>query len=288
MNNPQNPATSNSYDLQKINNNPNNQQMTQNHNIKEQDKVLNNLSEANSKLNSEIYILKEKINELNNTIKELKNENKILFDLKKNIENPHFKIGEKEVKNSLYESLIIYLKNLNLTHMMEVYQLNLQREEDIRKILESKKIPETDTIKNQIKILNDNFNILKNNCENALMEYFIRSKSYISYEDLENKVLEHKNFTENILNLVLGKFFDKKDTRSDFILFKFEHSEYNQIIEDLTTQLDTFHKKEFTFLENYRKNLNMIESAIEVLIKQTMLDSDKFNHILSNPDSKLI
>jgi len=276
----------NANDLQK-GFSPNASHISHLNNLRDKDKDSKNLSEENAKLNSELLNLKQQINELNNENKEFKKENQA-SNKKANIVNPYFKNSEKEVKSSLYESLIIYLKNINLVHLMEIYQLNLQREEEIRKILESKNIPGLELIKDQIYKLNENFGVFKTNCEKALREYHSRSKSYISYEEYENKILEHKNFTENILNLVLGKFFEKKDGRKDFILFKFEHNEYNQIIEDLTNELERFHKKEFSVLENYKKNFSFIEPAIEVLAKQTILESDKLNIMFNDPNYKLI
>jgi len=249
---------------------------------------MKNINEEHIKLNSEISNLKEKIVELNQIIIELRKENQILNNKKNYYNNQDYQNAEKFVKNSLYESLIIYIKNINLSHLMEVYQLNLQREEDIRKILESKKIPELTNINNQILKLSENFSSLKYNLENALREYHIRSKSYISYELYENKIIENKKFTENIMNMVLGKFFEKKDSKKDFILFRFEHNEYNQIIEDLTLELENFHKKELLVLENYKKNFSLIEPALELLQKQTILESDKLNVLLNNPNFKLI
>lgn len=267
--------------------NPNNSNISHFNNLKEKDKDFKLTYEENSKISWETLKLKEQINEFIKENNDLKKENQILKK-KANIDNPYFRNAEREVQSSLYESLIIYLKNINLVHLMEIYQLNLQREEEIRKILESKNIPGIELIKDQIFKLNDNFVVLKNNCEKALREYHSRSKSYICYDDFENKILEHKNFTENILNLILGKFFEKKDARKDFILFKFDHNEYNQIIEDLTSELENFHKKEFSLLENYKKNFSFIEPAIEVLAKQTILESDKLNIMFNDPNYKLI
>ena len=265
--------------------NPNSSYISQTKNLRDKDQKL--INEENAKIIAELHNLKEQTSELNNENKKLKKENQIL-NKKPNLDNPYFKNAEIEATSSLYESLIIYLKNINLVHLMEIYQLNLQREEEIRKILESKNIPGIQLIKDQLLKLNDNFVVLKTNCEQALREYHSRSKSYIAYEEFENKILQHKIFTENILNLVLGKFFERKDARKDFILFKFEHNEYNQIIEDLTSELESFHRKEFAVLENYKKNFSSIEPAIEVLAKQTILESDKLNIMFNDPNYKLI
>ena len=109
-------------------------------------------SEIN-RLNLENSKLKTKIKELNSQLQELKvklSSSNSIANLKVlSNENKYFKAGEKEVKYSLYESLIIYLKNINLHHIMEVYQLNIQREEDIKKILESKNIPGIESFKIQ-------------------------------------------------------------------------------------------------------------------------------------------
>jgi len=129
----------NANDLQK-GFNPNASHISHLNNLRDKDKDPKNLSEENAKLNSELLNLKQQIIELNNENKEFKKENQAL-NKKANIGNPYFENSEKEVKSSLYESLIIYLKNINLVHLMEIYQLNLQREEEIRKILESKNIP---------------------------------------------------------------------------------------------------------------------------------------------------
>lgn len=265
--------------------------LSNNNTLRDKDKELKTLSEEMLRLNKEILAHKTKISELESQLENSKQENLYANNnYAKNVvnENIYYKGAEKGSKSSLYESLIIYLKNINLMHLMEVYQLNLQREEDIRKILESKGIPEKEQIKMEILKLSENFNILKANCENVIKEYQVRSKAYILYDELENKILEHKNFTENVLNLVLGKFFEKKDARKDFIFFKFEHAEYNQIIEDLTGDLEAFHKKEFLYLENYKRNLSNILPAIEVLSKQTILEGDKLNVLMNNPSYKLI
>ncbi len=277
--------------------NPNTSNISHTNNLKDKEKERDknliqmhvNINEENTKLNSELDNLKHFLSQLNNENKELRKENQILIK-KANIENPFYLSlsAQKDAKQSLYESLVIYLKNINLVHSMEVYQLNLQREEEIRKILESKNIPGIQLINDQIYNLNNNFIILRGNCEQALREYHLRSKSYIAYEVFENKILENKNFTENILNLVLSKFFEKKDARNDMIFFKFEHNEYNQIIEDLTSELESFHKKEFGLLESYKKNLSLIDPAIEVLAKQTILESEKLNIIFNDPNYKLI
>jgi hypothetical protein len=271
------------------NNNNNNKPETQAENL-----ILEKNQELNKEimlLNNEIEGLKIKIRELNLIIEQIRNENFALNNLnntKKSLENPYFIKADTEAKSALYESLIIFLKNIQLSHILEIYKMNMEREEEIRKILETKKIPNFDEIKKQYGKLNENFIVYKTNCENALQEYYKRANAYINIEDYKNKIMENKNFTENILNTLLVKFFEKKETTKDFIFFKFDHNEYNQILEDLTIELQNFHKNELNFLEILSNNFNNIQPAIDLLEKQSVLESDKLNNIFNNPDYKLI
>ena len=95
--------------------------------------------------------------------------------------NSVFKTLEKDKnsKVSLYESLIIHLKNINLKHLLEIYYLNLQREEEIRSILEKKGINVDYNIKKNINELNTNYSNLKKLCDKNFSEYEQRSKMYI-------------------------------------------------------------------------------------------------------------
>ena len=76
-----------------------------------------------------------------NEIKELKKKLSLAIQ-GINDDNQLFKNVEKDKngKISLYESLIIHLKNINLKHLLEIYYLNLQREEEIKSILEKKEL----------------------------------------------------------------------------------------------------------------------------------------------------
>lgn len=249
------------------------------------------LLKENSELKEDIEKLNSKIRELNLIIEQLRNENFALNNLtntKKSLENPHFVKADSEAKSALYESLVIFLKNIQLSHIMEIYKLNMEREEEIRKILETKTIPNYEEIKKQFSRLNENFITYKTNCENALQDYYTRATAYINFEDFKNKILENKNFTENVLNTLLVKFFEKKEATKDFISFKFGHDEYNQILEDLTIEIQNFHKIELNNLEVMHNNFNSIQPAIELLEKQSVLESDKLNNIFNNPNYKLI
>ena len=83
-------------------------------------------------------------------------------------------------------------------------------------------------------------------------------------------------------------FAIKKDPRNDMILFRFNHDEYNQIIEDLTNELEVFHKNEILFVENLTRNYENIQPAIDLLERQSVIESDRLNSIFNNPDYKII
>ena len=47
-------------------------------------------------------------------------------------------VKEKTGESSLYESIIIHIKTLNIRYLLEIFELNLQREEEVRNILNEK------------------------------------------------------------------------------------------------------------------------------------------------------
>jgi hypothetical protein len=100
--------------------------------------------------------------------------------------NSNFIMLEKNLggKIALYESLIIHLKNISLKHLLEIYHLNLQREEEIKNLLEKKGNSMDYNIKKQLSDLSSNFISFKKLCENTFKDYENRSKMYILPEVL--------------------------------------------------------------------------------------------------------
>ena len=149
--------------------------------LKQIEKDINKLQIKDEKNNLSIEVARKYENE----IKELKKKLSLAIQ-GINDDNSLFKALEKDKngKMSLYESLIIHLKNINLKHLLEIYYLNLQREEEIKSILEKKGVNFDYNLKKNLSELNTNFISFKKLCEKNFVEYEQRSKQYILPEVL--------------------------------------------------------------------------------------------------------
>ena len=149
-------------------------------------------------------------------------------------------LKEKMGELSLYESIIIHIKTINVRFLLEIYDLNLQREEEVRNILSEKnkgnlvivilinsKKQSLQEYKTKAFDLIKNFDSLKIQCEKEVKDFEERSKMYIPPEvkllfmqDLEKICEEYKNFTQGILDEVLNTLMGYKSEEGDFVIFK--------------------------------------------------------------------
>ena len=251
------------------------------------DKLIDKHTEIAIRENDSINNEKEKYEE---EIRNLKKKLSALMQMTNNMNsntsssnnsNSTFKQAEKDKPSSLYESLIIYLKNLNLKHLLEIFQLNMQREEEIRTILNDKNSNNiSSNTKKQIADLNSNYISLKKLCEQAFNEYLQRSKMYIQAEEYQEKLEEYKNFTQNLLDMILNTFMNYKVEFNDAIVFKFPINDYNQMIENIQLHLENFNKTVNSHIEQVNKNAVVVEKAIDVLTKQTTVDFESMNNLM--------
>jgi len=192
-----------------------------------------------------------------------------------------FKTLEKDNSNSLYENIIVYLRNTNLKHLLELFQLNLQREEEINSVLTEKSFSSTLTAtKSQIIDLYANFNSLKKICEQAFIEFQNRAKFYIQPDDFEKTVNECRNFTQNLIDMILDTLMSYKAEVSNFIVFKLPVDDYNLLIENISANLEKFSSKINTQIEGYNKIHGNIERAFDILMKNTTVDYDIVNALM--------
>ena len=192
-----------------------------------------------------------------------------------------FKFVEKENSNSLYENIIVYLRNINLKHLLELFQLNLQREEEINTVVIDKSFSTNLTAtKSQIIDLYANFNSLKKICEQAFIEFQNRAKFYIQPEEFEKTVNECRNFTQNLIDMILDTLMNYKGEVSNFIVFKMPVDDYNLLIENISANLEKFSAKINTQTDSYNKIHGNIEKAIDILMKNTVVEYDLVNALM--------
>ena len=99
----------------------------------------NNFEKLNEERSKEIDAYNKQLLKNNKEIKHLRK--KILINSQEGIDN-NDKFEQvhngKYGKSSLYESIIIHIKMININYLLEIFDLNIQREEEVKKILEDK------------------------------------------------------------------------------------------------------------------------------------------------------
>jgi hypothetical protein len=104
-----------------------------------------------------------------------------------NINNPFYRVSEnnKISQNTLYESLIIFVKNLNYKFIFDLFQIKLENEEEKQKFFLERNYNSIDTVKTKkFEALTEEFKEQRANIENVLLDYDKRSKLYINPEVL--------------------------------------------------------------------------------------------------------
>lgn len=137
-------------------------------NFEYQNKILNDLTQEKIKNEEEIKLYKKKL---------------LYYNI--NINNPYFKVSETSTlsKNSLYESLIIYIKTLNIKHIFDLYENNYEIEEKNQKMYNSIKTNDIRTFSPSHIIIKE-FKEYRKTFEDLLTDYDKRSKLYINPEVL--------------------------------------------------------------------------------------------------------
>jgi hypothetical protein len=144
-------------------------------NYEKQNKLINDLANEKIKYDEEIRNLKKKL---------------IYHNI--NIINPFYKFAEtnKSSQNSLYEALIILLKNMKIKYIFDLYEIKLNNEDEKQKLqIEMRKSLNGETNNSKrLEVLIKDFKDYKKFCETLFLEYDKRSKTYLSPEVRSNKI----------------------------------------------------------------------------------------------------
>lgn len=149
----------------------NNEEMLKNQKLREENdklsKLINDLTNEKIKYDEEIKSLKKKL--LYHNI---------------NLNNAYFKAAEssKQNQSSLYETILVFIRNLNMKFVLDLYETKVENEEEKQKIIYDKKL--TNDLKNSKKYesLVSEFKEFKKECQVLFNEFDIRSKNYFTSE----------------------------------------------------------------------------------------------------------
>lgn len=253
--------------------------------------ILNNANILNSRTkNSQERDYKAYSIELESQVNLLKKKILVIENTQKNsiIENPNFAKLNSENLGSLYETILIYIKNINIQHLLEIFNLHLQKEEEITKVIDLKKIPSASDFGIRIKNLSEKLFHLTKHCELAFNDYENRSKAYLSIEDLERKVVEFNNFIELNLNNFLNLLVNNMINNNESVVFKLNHKDYNQALESISVNLESFNRLNQELIDNYKTNFYALQTALDIIQKQAKIEYENVKNIIYDTNLKLI
>lgn len=206
--------------------------------------------------NDEIYMLNEinrKLNQLSQNPNNNNNVGKNQFIKMKIIYNEDFD-GLEENKNSqLYENILIYL-----------FHLQSQQKIEINKIISNYISPQDKKNKKILQVLDNLKAELDENCQ----KYEERIKHSINIDEIEQLIMELKNFYEKIIEYIIQSFYKNKRELSENILtIQMPLEEYDKIINNTAVNLANIDGNIINKMNEYRGQGNKIENAMNLLIE---------------------
>ncbi len=159
--------------------------------------------QKNQKLKEENEKMSKLLNDL--TSEKFKNEEDLKVLKKKllyhniNLNNVYYKAAEtsKQSQNALYESIIIFIRNLNLKFILDLYENKVENEDEKQKIIYEKKFSNEPKNSKKYESLLNEFKELKKECQMLFNEFDVRSKNYFT---TEVRLFLLRNFPTSIQN----------------------------------------------------------------------------------------
>ena len=207
--------------------------------------------------NNEINMLKEinmKLNMLenNNNVENSNNNQYNRFIKIKIVYNEDFDNLDQNKNSQLYENILVYL-----------YHLKTQQKIKLNKIINSY-IPHTDSKNKKSSQIFDN---LKTEFDEKYTKLSERIKNSINIDELEQIILELKNFYEIIIDYIIQNFYkNKRDLTENILTIQLPLEEYHKIINNTMANLTNIETNIVNKINEYRSQGNKIESALNILM----------------------
>ena len=205
--------------------------------------------------NDEIYML----NEINNKLTQMEttssNNNTLgnnQFIKMKIVYNEDFEGLEQNKNSQLYENLLIY-----------IFHLKSQQQIEINKII-SNYIPPSDNKNTKMLEILDKLKIeLDEECE----KFEERIKHSVNIDEVEQLLIQLKNFYEVIIDYIIKNFYNyKRDLSGNILTIQLPLDEYHKIINNTATNLTNIDSNIINKINEYKGQGNKMENAINILI----------------------
>ena len=206
--------------------------------------------------NDEIFMLQEintKLTELENNITDSTDKNK--FIKVKLVYNEDFEGLEQNKNSQLYENILIYLFNLESQYKIEINKLMSNNID----------IPYQNNNKNKsvLQILDNLKSDLNEKCNN----FERRIKNSINIDEVEQLILNLKNFYEKVIDNIIKNFYNsKKNLSGNILTIQMLLDKYDQIINNTMANLSNIEANIINKINEYKSQKGKIENAMNILI----------------------
>ena len=236
-------------------------------------KELYNSIDNLSSLTNNLKVSNDKIIQYENEISKLKTRINSLLTLASgnvtriNVSKLPNSVTNKISQNQLYERIIKYIKDLNISHEIQICRMTIQFEEQ-------------QSNKNYNELENSITSIEQKQKENT-EQFEKRLKQYISISDIKEKVTEIQSKYEAIIGSLFEKFISYnvvKEQNNPFILLKIPVNEYNEIIENSMKCIEETVNYILSFYSEISLQYDAnVESAFDAIINLTLIKNDFTN-----------
>ena len=206
--------------------------------------------------NDEIFMLQEintKLTELENNITDSTDKNK--FIKVKLVYNEDFEGLEQNKNSQLYENILIYLFNLESQYKIEINKLMSNNID----------IPYQNNNKNKsvLQILDNLKSDLNEKCNN----FERRIKNSINIDEVEQLILNVKNFYEKVIDNIIKNFYNsKKNLSGNILTIQMLLDKYDQIINNTMANLSNIEANIINKINEYKSQKGKIENAMNILL----------------------
>ena len=226
-----------------------------------------------SSLTNNLKVSNDKIIQYENEISKLKTRINSLLTLASgnvtriNVSKLPNSVTNKISQNQLYERIIKYIKDLNISHEIQICRMTIQFEEQ-------------QSNKNYNELEKSITSIEQKHKENT-EQFEKRLKQYISISDIKEKVTEIQSKYEAIIGSLFEKFISYnvvKENNNPFILLKIPVNEYNEIIENSMKCIEETVNYILSFYSEISLQYDAnVESAFDAIINLTLIKNDFTN-----------
>lgn len=167
-------------------------------------------------------------------------------------------LGNKSSAHALFESLLVLVKSLKISHICEMNLKDIKGSEELKKT--------------KTKEFQSEIEKLKKSYESEFSICIERSKRFITIEEIESILEEYKVFTQGILDYLLNTLMSYKMDMQDEVAFKMSINNFNSMLEKIAENMEVHSRKLDDTIESFKLGSENVTHALELLNNQSTVN----------------